>query len=178
MGRGQCDMRLVCCTLVQGVGECRVDPDPTAPGLPPPCELPSAPGNQDMKLGAGIWWGENLQNAAAFPVDVGERRPWVKKVIYSPHTYGPTTHHQKQFEEASFPENMPRIWDTQWAYLARDNVAPVLIGEFGGKCSGSDAILQQALVAFMHERQIGGFWWVPPTPTLELDSGLFIYISL
>ena len=145
--------------LVQGVGECRVDPDPTAPGIPPPCELPSAPGHQDQSLQAGTWWGENLQSAAAFPVDVGERRPAIKKIVYSPHTYGPATHQQKQFDSQTFPSNMPKIWDTQWAHLARDNIAPVLIGEFGGKCTGLDSTLQRSLVSFMRQRSLGGLWW-------------------
>ena len=145
--------------FVQGVGECRVVPDPKAPGTPLPCSLPSAPGHQDMTLPAGIWWGENLQNAAAFPIDVGESRTGIGKVVYSPHTYGPTTAPQRQFEASSFPNNMPNIWDVMWAHLARENVAPVIIGEFGGLCTGSDRTLQAALVMFMQERTIGGFWW-------------------
>jgi len=110
-------------------------------------------------LAAGIWWGENLQGAAAYPVDVGETRLGIGKVIYSPHTYGPATGPQKQFSAASFPTNMPAIWDTQWAHLPRRNLAPIVIGEFGGLCSGQDLTLQQALIAFMAEREIGGFWW-------------------
>lgn len=72
---------------------------------------------------------------------------------------GPTTAPQKQFVQAGFPSNMPAIWDTLWARIARDHVAPIVIGEFGGLCTGLDSVLQSALVAFMNERRIGGFWW-------------------
>lgn len=152
--------------FVQGVGQCRTQHDPTAPGLPPPCDMPSAPGHQDMGMQAGIWWGENLQGARASPIDVGELRPRMGKVVYSPHTYGPTTATQKQFTAPDFPTNMPAIWDKQWGHLARRNLAPVVIGEFGGRCTGSDLVLNRALVAYMVERSIGGFWW-----SVNPDSG-------
>ena len=145
--------------FVQGVGHCRTQHDPTAPGTAPPCDLASAPGQQDMGLQAGTWWGENLQGAAASPIDVGEVRPHLGKVIYSPHTYGPGTGPQKQFTAASFPTNMPAIWDKQWGHLARRNLAPVIIGEFGGHCTGPDLTLNQALVSYISSHGIGGFWW-------------------
>ena len=140
-------------TLVEGVGHCR-DPHPTAG-----CTRPSAGSHQDMDMKAGTWWGENLQAAAAAPVRLLESSSHVQKVVYSPHTYGPSTHFQQQFDTSAFPSNMPHIWDTQFGHLARDGLAPVVIGEFGGLCDGKDAQLQRTLVDYMTSRGIGGFWW-------------------
>jgi hypothetical protein len=39
--------------FVQGVGQCRVEAWP--------CELPSAPGHQDLDMQAGIWWASALR---------------------------------------------------------------------------------------------------------------------
>ena len=55
---------------------------------------------------------------------------------------------------------MPRIWDALWGHLARLQVAPVVVGEFGGRAMGSDATLQLALTSFMASRSVaGGFYW-------------------
>ena len=140
--------------FVEGVGHC-ADSNPGGAE----CQHPSAGPNQDMHLHAGTWWGENLQAAGSLPVSVSDDQGALGKVVYSPHTYGPSTHAQQQFDSSSFPRNMPHIWDTQFGYLARDGIAPVVIGEFGGLCDGRDAALQRALVSYMGQRNIGGFWW-------------------
>ena len=66
---------------------------------------------------------------------------------------------------------MERIWDTNWGYLARQHVAPVVLGEFGGIATGQDLQMQQALVRFMAAREIGGFWW-SLNPESEDTGGL------
>ena len=143
--------------FVEGVGDCADLRQGTT------CKHPSAGTHQDMNLNAGTWWGENLQAAVSAPVIIPDGdnngQAGVGKTVYSPHTYGPSTHRQKQFDSAAFPSNMPHIWDVQFGHLARDGVAPVVIGEFGGLCDGNDAALQRALVAYMRDRAIGGFWW-------------------
>ena len=144
--------------FVEGVGEC-ADAHSDAG-----CLHPSAGEHQNMHLHAGTWWGENLQAAVAAPVTVQDAESESSgaafgKTVYSPHTYGPSTHHQVQFDDSAFPSNMPRIWDAQFGHLARDARAPVVIGEFGGLCNGLDATLQRALVEYMRDRGIGGFWW-------------------
>lgn len=138
-------------SFVQGVGHCMSD----GPG---PCKLPSAPGIQDLDI--STWWGENLQGAEHAMVDVGERRQGVGKVVASPHTYGPSTYSQPQFNVTSwpdYPENLPKIWSTQWAYLANSGVMPVVVGEFGGRCTGPDEAFQARLVKFLSSQRIGAF---------------------
>ena len=145
--------------FVQGVGNCQGE-QVNAAGQ---CMNPSAPGHQDTSI--STWWGENLQATEAFPVTFGKQYvmgdPLTGKIVYSPHTYGPGVYAQPQFAEASFPNNMPHIWDTQWGYLVRKNIAPVVVGEFGGfyDAKPKDKILQDRLIRYLSEKSIGSFYW-------------------
>jgi endoglucanase len=73
------------------------------------------------------WWGGNLSRAGQYPVRLNR----ANKLVYSAHEYGISVYHQPWFDDPSFPANLPAIWDQQWGYLERQNVAPVLLGEFG-----------------------------------------------
>ena len=101
---------------------------------------------------------QNLQGAAASPLRA-KSSAGASKVVYSPHTYGPGTYDQPQFHDPAFPNNQPAIWDTQWGHLVRTGVAPVLLGEFGGRYRGADKTLQDELVRYLEEREIGSFYW-------------------
>mmetsp|Transcript_33248 Transcript_33248/g.87457 ORF Transcript_33248/g.87457 Transcript_33248/m.87457 type:complete len:461 (+) Transcript_33248:824-2206(+) len=140
--------------FLQGVGACYKS------GVQ--CEAPSTP-NVDMDaIDFGIWWGENLMAAEAFPVDVGERREGVGKVVASPHTYGPSTHIQPQFNVTrhhNFPMNLPQIWTQLWGYLAASGSMPVVVGEFGGRGKEADGAFQSRLAAYLHQGQMGAFYW-------------------
>jgi len=73
------------------------------------------------------WWGGNLSKAGEFPVrlDVADR------LVYSPHEYATSVFHQSWFDDATYPANMPAIWDRYFGYLYKENIAPIMIGEFG-----------------------------------------------
>lgn len=73
------------------------------------------------------WWGGNLSGAAKYPVRLKDP----SKLVYSAHEYGNSVFHQSWFDDPDFPENLPGIWDKQWGYLVKQEVAPVLLGEFG-----------------------------------------------
>ena len=73
------------------------------------------------------WWGGNLSRARDFPVRLN--RP--NKLVYSAHEYATSVFPQEWFDDPTFPANLPAIWDQQWGYLERENIAPVLLGEFG-----------------------------------------------
>jgi endoglucanase len=73
------------------------------------------------------WWGGNLSQARQFPV----RLNTPNKLVYSPHDYATSVFEQEWFKDPAFPANMPAIWDYFWGYLERENIAPVLLGEFG-----------------------------------------------
>lgn len=148
-------------SFVQGVGHCMSGEPGSA------CRLPSAPGIQDLDI--ATWWGENLQAAEHSAVDVGERRRGLGKVVASPHTYGPSTYAQPQFNTSAwpnYPDNLPKLWSTQWGYLATQGVMPVVVGEFGGRCVGADEAFQTRLVQFLTSQSIGAFYW-----SLNPESG-------
>ena len=85
--------------------------------------FPGAPGMDSG--GAGIWWGENLAGARSQPVQLN----MPGRLVYSPHTYGPSVYMQHYFSDAAFPSNMPKLWEKRFAFLAQSNTAPVVIGE-------------------------------------------------
>lgn len=53
------------------------------------------------------------------------------KLVYSAHEYAISVYHQAWFDDPTFPDNLPGIWDQMWGYLQKQNIAPVLVGEFG-----------------------------------------------
>jgi endoglucanase len=81
----------------------------------------------DTFNGDSYWWGGNLQGAAQFPV----RLNVANRLVYSAHDYATSVFPQPWFSDPSFPNNLPPLWNRMWGYLIQNNVAPVLVGEFG-----------------------------------------------
>lgn len=79
--------------------------------------------------GNNYWWGGNLRNAGAYPVTLTVPN----KVVYSTHDYPSTVYNQSWFSAANYPANLSAVWDANWGYLLKGNIAPVLVGEFGTK---------------------------------------------
>jgi endoglucanase len=75
------------------------------------------------------WWGGNLEGAAALPV----RLTVPHRLVYEAHDYGAGVYGQGWFSTTDFPRNLPGIWQRHWAYLPEEGIAPVLLGEFGGR---------------------------------------------
>jgi endoglucanase len=73
------------------------------------------------------WWGGNLSKAR----DFGVRLNVANRLVYSPHEYAISVFHQTWFDDPSYPTNMPGIWDSFWGYIYKENIAPLMIGEFG-----------------------------------------------
>lgn len=73
------------------------------------------------------WWGGNLMGAREFPV----RLNVPNRLVYSAHEYPETIFPQTWFSDPGYPNNLPAVWDQYWGYLVKENIAPVLIGEFG-----------------------------------------------
>ncbi|KAL1508380.1 hypothetical protein AB1Y20_004490 [Prymnesium parvum] len=154
--------------VTEGVGHCMDDTN----GRPSStCSDPSAQG-QDMSI--ATWWGENLQAVRDAPV---EPRNAKSKVVYSPHAYGPGVYDQPYFQEEDFPENMPRIWHKQWGYIVDEGIAPVLIGEWGGRNGGSDHVWQLKMTDYLREHEIGSFYWCL-NPESQDTGGLFLSMAL
>ena len=80
------------------------------------------------------------------------------KLVYSPHTYGPSVFDQPVFSADNFPANMPAIWDIQYGMLRAAGQA-VVVGEWGGKLHGSDAVWQDRFSTYLAASGIGSFYW-------------------
>jgi endoglucanase len=107
--------------------------------------------------GDAYWWGGNLEGAKQYPVRLSEP----DKLVYSAHDYGPEVWDQSWFQASTFPNDLASVWNTHWAYLQRDGIAPVWVGEFGGRSMGQDAegTWQRTLVDFLKTRGIGYAYW-------------------
>jgi endoglucanase len=114
--------------------------------------------------GNGYWWGGNLQGAKQHPVKLSDQ----SKLVYSAHDYSPKVWSQQWFNEPSFPANMPALWDKQFGYLVKDNIAPVLMGEFGGRSVAEkdtqgnkdlEGIWQRHLIAYLKDNGISYTYW-------------------
>jgi endoglucanase len=81
------------------------------------------------KDGANYWWGGNLKDVAQSPITGIP----AGNLVYSPHEYGSGVHMQSWFSEANFPKNMAAIWDKYFYFIKKQNIAPLLFGEFGIK---------------------------------------------
>lgn len=76
------------------------------------------------------WWGGNLRGVADYPVNLGK---YQNKLVYSPHDYGPTVFEQPWFSgDYTYDSLMKDCWHDNWMYIHEDEIAPLLIGEWGG----------------------------------------------
>jgi endoglucanase len=103
------------------------------------------------------WWGGNLMGARSAPVRLSSP----DKLVYSAHDYGPGVYAQPWFQAAGFPGNLPTVWREHWAFLAAGGVAPVLLGEFGGRSVGDDreGSWQRELVSFLKASGLSYTYW-------------------
>jgi endoglucanase len=106
----------------------------------------------------GYWWGGNLSAAGQAPV----RLSHAERLVYSAHDYGPGISGQPWLGGPEFPGNLPTVWRSHWAYLQEDNIAPVLVGEFGGRSTGGDTegVWQRALISFLEQGGYSYAYWV------------------
>lgn len=106
--------------------------------------------------GTSTWWGGGLKDARSAPVTLSVKN----RVVYSPHDYPASVFPQKWFSAPGYPANLAALWDANWGYLAKENIAPVLLGEFGTKLeTASDRAWLTALVDYLAQRKIGYAYW-------------------
>ncbi|MCI7760448.1 MAG: glycoside hydrolase family 5 protein, partial [[Eubacterium] saphenum] len=76
------------------------------------------------------WWGGNLRGVRDYPVNLGQ---YQNKLVYSPHDYGPTVYEQPWFKGGyNYDSLMRDCWNDNWLFIQKENIAPLLIGEWGG----------------------------------------------
>jgi endoglucanase len=106
--------------------------------------------------GQSTWWGGDLAGAKEYPVQLSE----ANHLVYEAHDYGPGVYNQNWFMAKNFPNDLAGIWDKNWAYLSEQNIAPVLLGEFGGAVGNTtEGVWQSTLVAFLKAHHISYTYW-------------------
>ncbi|WP_067514806.1 cellulase family glycosylhydrolase [Endozoicomonas ascidiicola] len=82
------------------------------------------------------WWGGNLQGVRDFPIDLGDNQD---QLVYSPHDYGPLVYQQPWFYEGFNKQTLYEdVWKDNWMFIHEEEIAPLLIGEWGGFMDGGD----------------------------------------
>jgi endoglucanase len=106
--------------------------------------------------GQYTWWGGNLMGAKKYPV----RLILTHRLVYSVHEYPETVYRQSWFNDPGYPENLPAIWDKYWGYLVKENIAPVLVGEFGTRYeTAKDRQWLQTFQEYIHQNHLSWTFW-------------------
>jgi len=102
------------------------------------------------------WWGGNLSGVKTTPINLSV----ANRVVYSPHDYPSSVSGQPWFNEANYPNNLATIWDSNWGYIQKNNIAPVMLGEFGTKLTtASDQQWLDTLIGYLGENNINWTYW-------------------
>lgn len=103
------------------------------------------------------WWGGNLTMAGQFPVRLSNPR----KLVYSAHDYGMSVSNQQRwFLDPTFPATLQPFWESMWGYLVRQNIAPVLLGEFGSTLADPrDGVWMPALLNYVQSLGMSWTYW-------------------
>ncbi len=119
------------------------------------------------------WMGANLEGVGRFPVRLS--RP--NKLVYSPHEYGPGVFNQPWFSDRDFPKNLASRWETGWNYIATQGIAPIFIGEFGGRqvdSNSKEGVWQRSLVDFIRKKDLTFAYWNWNGPTSADTGGILL----
>ncbi len=108
----------------------------------------------------GAWWGGNLRGVRDYPVDFGDAT-LNKQIVYSPHDYGPTVYEQTWFDkDFSTQTLLDDYWYDTWVYINEEDIAPLLIGEWGGHMDGDINQKWMGLLRdYMIENHINHTFW-------------------
>lgn len=107
---------------------------------------------------SGHWQGGNLEGVRRFPVRLSR----ANKLVYSPHEYGQGVFNQPWFNEPNFPQNLRSRWETGFNYIATQGIAPILVGEFGGRQvdrNSKEGIWQRQFVDFIRQQDLSFAYW-------------------
>ncbi len=104
------------------------------------------------------WWGGNLRGVKDHPVKPASG---TSQIVYSPHDYGPSVYAQTWFEK-NFTEQtlLDDYWYDTWAYINDQEIAPLLIGEWGGHMDGGkNQKWMELLRDYMVKHHINHTFW-------------------
>jgi len=113
-------------------------------------------GEEGWQKGESYWWGGMLKGVKENPVRLNKPN----KLVYSAHDYDKNVHMQEWFKLSTFPDNMPEIWDDVWGYISKEDIAPVLISEFGSLLRDkTDVKWLENLVSYMNDNAVHWTFW-------------------
>jgi endoglucanase len=105
------------------------------------------------------WWGGNLEGARTKPVVLNVPN----RVVYSPHEYGPGVYAQPWFNDpATMSAQLSARWTAGWGYLVDQNIAPVLVGEFGAKdfsTGSTEGRWMNQLIDYLGAKKMSWTYW-------------------
>lgn len=105
----------------------------------------------------GTWWGGNLRGVKDFPIDLGE---YQNKLVYSPHDYGPGVFEQEWFQgDYTYESLYEDCWRDNWMYIYDDDIAPLLIGEWGGFMTQPNLKWMTLLRQLISEHRLNHTFW-------------------
>lgn len=104
------------------------------------------------------WWGGNLEGVRHFPVEL--KKP--NKLVYSLHEYGPGVYPQPWFDAPNMEEVLIDRWYKGFGYIHEENIAPILVGEFGGKLTDrqtKEGQWQNLFVDYLIKHKMSWTYW-------------------
>ncbi|MET1065856.1 MAG: cellulase family glycosylhydrolase [Arthrobacter sp.] len=120
--------------------------------------------------GTSTWWGGGLSDVGAKPVVLNTPN----RVVYSPHDYPASLYPQKWFSDATYPNNLPAVWDKNWGYIQKQGIAPVLLGEFGSAlATESDRQWMTSIVSYLATNGMSYAYW-SFNPNSGITGGLVL----
>ena len=112
----------------------------------------------DVSPWYGAWWGGNLRGVRDYPIQPDSG---TSQIVYSPHDYGPSVYNQTWFDK-DFTEQtlLDDYWYDTWAYVNAEDIAPLLIGEWGGHMdNGKNQQWMELLRDYMINHHINHTFW-------------------
>lgn len=113
----------------------------------------------------GAWWGGNFRGAREYPI---VPKQGTSQIVYSPHDYGPSVYSQEWFYLEQDPTGglfntqtlLDDYWYDTWAYINAEEIAPELIGEWGGHMNDAANLKWMTLLRdYMIEHHINHTFW-------------------
>ena len=105
------------------------------------------------------WWGGNLRGVRDYPIDFGSDAKNAQ-IVYSPHDYGPAVFMQPWFEGDFTYESLQKdCWNDNWLFIEKENIAPLLIGEWGGFMTEPNLAWMTCMRSLIAEYHLNHTFW-------------------
>ncbi|MDJ0659017.1 MAG: glycoside hydrolase family 5 protein [Crocosphaera sp.] len=118
------------------------------------------------------WQGGNLEGVKQHPIRLSNQH----KLVYSIHEYGPGVYTQTWFNSSDFPENLLKRWEIGFGYILTQKIAPVFIGEFGGRKvdqQSTEGIWQRKFIEYIKHKKLSFTYWCL-NPNSDDTGGLLL----